>query len=1820
MNKRTLTFAISFLFVSVAAFFAVRHFDLHRRTVSPMKKSVLSASAHKMDARAVDKASLGFEENRGQTAPAVKFLAHGPDYAVYLSSSEAVFVHRYSHPLPEFNPIASSAENLLGYSRGKSAVRLQWLNSNPRAHVHGMDRQQGTSNYFIGNDPRKWRRKVPLYGRVQFDALYPGIDLVYHGDQKRVEFDYRLAPGADPHAIQLGVGTPSSVGITKEGQLSIIADGDEVVLLPPVAYQEFDGRRQLIPARYVLENNHRVAFDLGAYDHSRPLIIDPVLDFAASFGTGSNSTILSNVTVDPSGNAYVAGVTCDVNYPVTPGAFQQTGGSNTARECYDIVVSKFDPTGASILYSTYIGGTTEISGPGRAVVDAAGELYLVGTTAATDFPTTPGAYQTQAKGGTCDYGPFLLQRNCSDALLLKLSADGSSLVFSTLIGGERVELGTALAVDPTTQDIYVTGATNSTLFPIVGSAVQTSYGGGSCIARDSAPCFDAFVAKFSADGSTLIASTYFGGDDNDYGAGIALDPSGNVYVGGSSTSTNFPTTPGAFQTAHAGTATQPDAMVFKLNPALSTLQYSTLIGGGDYDLGLALQVDSTGSAYITGSTASSDFPTTAGSFQTAYAGPANADCPDEIDSSLLNQPTCGDAFVAKLNPAGSALTFSTLLGGSSQDIAFNLALDSSKNVWVFGQTNSTDFPYTPDAYYQATGGALFLAEISADGKTNLFSTPVGGNGLALGLAIDPTNDVFVAGQASIFSPTPGAYSTGNGGGVFLAKFSPGTARPGVLLSATSLSFLPPTYLTAVNSSSPPQTVTLTNNGTGTLHLAISVPASTPGTTPAPIAESDNCGSSVAPGAICTISVIYQPTVAGFNQSAEIQILSDAPNSPQIISVTGNSGIIESASFTPPVLNFPGQAPGTTSASQMSFLNGSATNANSFFVQPTAAPVVGGANPSDFQINLSNCTAGVSGCFVTVSFKPTGASPVNRIATITVATQAANSPEVLTLNGTVSTTPVISAFPIGLTPTIVGQTLNGTLTFTNTGGGTLTVTNLTVSGANASEFVFSNLNCGALPFNLASQATCSLNVAFKPTAPGNRTATLTFTDNEATPTSLALAGLGANSGGPEISLVTTPSPTNGVIYFPDTVVGHVTNFNIAIIGPLNRGSGASSSAHVTEALSGDFILAPAPATNCTLPTVLLAGGASCNYTVIFAPTATGQRTGTLTLTTDAPGTPSFSVNFSGNGVTIPAPTLTPAVLNFGQIVPAATSAAQTLTLTNSGNGPLTFAAPVLTGPFALSANTCTSPLAATASCTFSIKFSPPAKGPASGTLTLTTNAASQILAAGFLGSGVTGPVPSASPSNLTFGNQPVNSTSPPQPVILTNTGDTTFNIAGVHATENFSQTNNCGASLAPAATCTINVSFAPGNDTYPMFQTNGQVFITTNAPGSPLAIPLIGTPTASSGAATVILIATSPSPSTVGQSVTFTATVTSQTAGTITGTVTFYDNATQVGTGALTNGTATFTTTSLAAGTHSITASYPGDSNFAPSHSSGAVQVVNGTSAAASTTTLTSTPNPSTVGQSVAFTATVTSQTTGTIAGTVNFLDGATQIGTGTIASGIATFATTTLVAGTHSVTAQYTGNTTFAASTSTAVSQVVNAAVTGDFSIAVAPSTVTVAAGQTGTSTITVAPLQGFASTVTLACGALPAKVTCAISPASVTLDGTNSKTAAVMIGTVANTALTPTTFSPKPPRYPFGLFLSALLALLLLFLARRSSNPLPQRVLLAAAMLVLAFGLGSCNGGGGGSSGSTGTTPGTYPITLTGVGPSGSPAHSTTLTVTVTK
>lgn len=671
---------------------------------------------------------LRFEANHGQTDPRVKFLARGQGYTLFLTPSEAVLVlgggKTFSPRRPRALPTRAEQAD------PATVLRLTLEGANPAPSIAGRGVMPGKSHYFIGNDPRTWHRNVSAYASVEYQEVYPGVTLVYYGTQRQLEYDFLLAPGADPAAIVLAFQGQSKLEVDGEGDLVLHTAHGAIRQHRPRVYQEANGTRQGVPARYVRKGPHQVGFQVAAYDPSRPLVIDPVLSYATYFGGSSgddgaaialdrsgNVYVLGNtgstdlptaspfqptpagdtdifvakltpdgstliystylggtgndtawsIAVDDAGHAYVSGFTDSTDFPTTPHAVQPANGGG-----FDAFLAKLSRDGSALRYSTYLGGSADDFGTGLAV-DRHGRAYLTGSTASTDFPTTPGVVQPAFAGCTaCDLG--------GDAFVAKLNRRGSALIYSTYLGGSDGEFPTSLAVDKDGHAL-VTGSTNSPDFPTTPEAVQPGFGGGS---------FDAFVAKLSRDGSGLRFSTYLDGSDDDFGAWIAVDRHGRAHVTGSTVSTDFPTTPGALQRTNRGLS---DAFVTKFNRTGSRLRYATYLGGGADDFPLGIAVDRHGKAHVTGLTASADFP---------VAHPT--------------QPALGggfDAFVATLNSAGSRLRFSTYLGGSDDDVGVGIAVDRRGRTHVTGFTNSADFP-TSHPIQPTLGGPLdaFIAAIA----------------------------------------------------------------------------------------------------------------------------------------------------------------------------------------------------------------------------------------------------------------------------------------------------------------------------------------------------------------------------------------------------------------------------------------------------------------------------------------------------------------------------------------------------------------------------------------------------------------------------------------------------------------------------------------------------------------------------------------------------------------------------------------------------------------------------------------------------------------------------------------------------------------------------------------------------------------------------------------------------------------------------------------------------------------------------------------------------------------------------------------------------
>src|SRR6266513_1028843 len=587
-----------------------------------------AAAAEARVSQSYGKLPLHFEANQGQTHQDVRFLARGAGYSLYLTPTEAALTLT-KQVSPARKPAARGKSEPRGPATG-TALRMSFAGANPRPRVTGLEELPGKANYFIGNDPAKWRTNVPTYAKVRYTDLYPRIDLLYYGNQRQLEYDLVVRPGADRTRIVVG-----SQGADR---LQVDAQGD-LVLQTTVG-----------PIR------------------QRELVIDPVLSYSTYLGSSAEEGE-TRIAVDAAGNAYVAGETVSSNFPTTAGAFQTTFGGGVFG-AGDAFVTKLNPTGSALVYSTYLGGSSSDAGYGIAV-DAAGNAYVTGGTGSTDFPTTIGAFQTTKGGGF------------RDAFVTKLNPTGSALVYSTYLGGSGDDYGEGIKLDAA-GDAYLTGGTGLTGFPTTAGAFQRTFGAPVCDGCTS----NAFVTKLDPTGSALVYSTYLGGSGRDGGWGIAVDTLGNAYVTGGTSSTDFPTTAGALKTTSPGGG----AFVTKLNPTGSGLVYSTYLGGSGNDYGYGIAVDTLGNAYMTGVTFSTDFPTTPGAIQTTFGG----------GGGFFRG---GDAFVTKLNPTGSALVYSTYLGVLGSDTGFAIALEYP-NAYVTGHTLSRNFPTTTGAFQTMHGGGF----------------------------------------------------------------------------------------------------------------------------------------------------------------------------------------------------------------------------------------------------------------------------------------------------------------------------------------------------------------------------------------------------------------------------------------------------------------------------------------------------------------------------------------------------------------------------------------------------------------------------------------------------------------------------------------------------------------------------------------------------------------------------------------------------------------------------------------------------------------------------------------------------------------------------------------------------------------------------------------------------------------------------------------------------------------------------------------------------------------------------------------------------------
>lgn len=721
---------------------------------------------------------LYFEANHGQAASSAQFIAQGNRSEFLVSPGTAELVlSKTDH---------SSAR----------ALQMRFVDADPRAQISGRDELSGKINYLVGNDSSKWQTGVPIFSKVGVTGIYPGVDLVYYGNGRQLEYDFAIAPKGDPNSIAIHFDGVDKISLQPDGDLALNLGDDRIVQPGPSIYQIVHGTRKEISGGYKLLDAHTIAFSIGDYDHSLPLVIDPILSYATYFGGTGNDTAWA-VAVDTNGFVYVAGQTTSTVFVSgkpfsTPGAFQIGfgGGGITG----DAFIAKFNNLGTNLVYLTYVGGSGDDLAYGIAV-DNAGDAYITGDTTSPNFPTKNALYGTI--GGKSPYP--------ADVYVSELNPSGSNLVFSTYLGGSSQQGAFDIALD-SFNNIYVTGITYSTNFLVTANAYQIHSAVSNWVYQ---PFYNAnaFVTEIGAGGTNLLYSSYFGGNNLDSGEGIAVDGSNYIYLTGYTSSTNFPATNAIMQTVVTIAGTNlyngkllndstnqvlgfgSDVFVAKFTPGFSNLVYSTYLGGTNSDVAYRVAPDGLGNAYVTGWTVSTNFPVTISNPAINQNGLTN--------NALFGGIVTTNAFLTKIiwTGANAVIGPSVVFGGTNEfdtDIGYGLAVDALGNIYVTGSSTSTNFPVGSNqgslAATNLSGVAdAFIIAFSSNISSVMYSAFLGGsaNSAAYGIALDPLADAYIVGQTTAVNfPTNNAMQTTLEGpsDAFLAKIISSTTPPPLLVS------------------------------------------------------------------------------------------------------------------------------------------------------------------------------------------------------------------------------------------------------------------------------------------------------------------------------------------------------------------------------------------------------------------------------------------------------------------------------------------------------------------------------------------------------------------------------------------------------------------------------------------------------------------------------------------------------------------------------------------------------------------------------------------------------------------------------------------------------------------------------------------------------------------------------------------------------------------------------------------------------------------------------------------------------------------------------
>jgi len=996
------------------------------------------------------KLPITFEINQGQVDAKVKFFARGGGYSLFLTGDGSVLsVTRTDGDKPADREVTFHEALTI------DALGMKLIGANPGTTLTGVDPVEAKSNYLLGNDRSKWVRGVTHYQRVKYSGVYPGVDLVFYGNDSQLEHDFVVAPGADPAAIRFRLEGAKKVRLDDSGALvATMEDGQEFRVLKPTVYQQPAGGRHEIGGGFVLQAANEISFRLGKYDRSRELVIDPTFTFATFFGDGGPKSIV----VDPQGNPVIAGFVYLPDFPTTVGAYQThcAGVINSHGQCnFDLFVAKMNATGSALLWSTYLGGSAGENSP-RLVLDNASNVYIAAYSESSDYPTTANTYSSTCPAAMCN-GSYLL-------VLSELSADGSSLLASTYVP-VRVQID-PLGIGRDADGNILVGINA----PYGGFPTANDIGGARVLKMNAALSSLVWTTVIPPPPSYFAAST---------GTAFAVDPAGNSYIAGTAT------TPTQTASSAAACSNQAlDVFVAKISPSGAILWNSAFACTKNYATEIyptALGTDANGNVYLTGIVNDDTFPTTPNALY-----PVVSKCGSNVYGYV---PLV--AFASKLSADGTQLLYSTYVNSCSM-YPLGIAADQYGAAYLGGRNaDLTSIPLVnslPKGTVDMGSGNdhTFLAKLNSTGSAFLMFSVTGSVGPDTfgGVFLDSNQNLYADAGAGVgFPVTPGAYNTTVGGGVIMKV---GLSSLALSSGPGALTF-PVTHVGTVSSS---QAVKVYNDGPNTAHVAAGNIKSGSGE----FLETDNC-AQIAPGSSCTVNVSFAPTTAG-PKNATLTITPDI-NGPFTTTLQVSSPAV---TVSPTSLNFSQQSVGTTSTPQGITLTSDGNQSLSL---------------QKFQITgdfsyTTTCLATQApstSCAVNISFAPT--APGARNGTFTITDNTGDSPQTVALAGNGSGPQLnVPSTPLDFKTQQLFQASGAlSVNLSNSGNAAANISSIAASG----DFQVSQQNCGS---SLAAPGTCAIQVTFTPSSLGQRSGTLTITDSaQGSPHTVQLKGSGVSTTTP-----------------------------------------------------------------------------------------------------------------------------------------------------------------------------------------------------------------------------------------------------------------------------------------------------------------------------------------------------------------------------------------------------------------------------------------------------------------------------------------------------------------------------------------------------------------------------------------------------------------------------------------------------------------------------------------------------------------------------------